>query len=110
MNQLQHWDADKFGVLNLDSVRARHKPEHKFRIQQRRSNPYPQFPSIEAVSKAIYVISGSMEVASEEGLEVLVIRGNQFVDLAPGRYLITYVEAVEWIYVLELPPQVWRVE
>jgi hypothetical protein len=108
MDQPQAWDSDAFGVLDLGAVRLKHMPDHKFRIQQHRADPHTQFASINSVRKTIYVIAGSLTVASEDGSGVSTVQASHFIDMPPGRYLITYPERVEWILVLELPPQVWQ--
>lgn len=108
MDQPQTWDNNTFGALDLDAVRVKHRPDYKFRIQKHRANPHTQFPSIQNVRKTIYVIAGSLTVAPEVGSEAYTVHASQFVDLPPGRYLFTYPERVEWIQVLDLPPEVWQ--
>jgi hypothetical protein len=108
MNQPENWDFGNFGALTLDAVRARHQPDSRFRIQKHAADRHTQFPSINSVRKTIYVLSGSLIVASEAGSETYSVQANQFIDLLPGEHLLTYPERVEWIQVLELPPQVWQ--
>jgi hypothetical protein len=108
MNEPQDWDEGMFGSLDMNAVRERHQPDYKFRVQQRTAKPHTQFPSLYNVTQATYVISGSIEIASGDGSGARTIHANQFIELPSGRYLITYKEAVEFVFVLELPPQVWK--
>jgi hypothetical protein len=108
MNLPQNWNVETMGPLDLEAVKARHQPDFKFRVQQRRARPHTPFISTSAVPQSIYVISGSLNIARERAEDGLALHAHQFMDLPPGLWWMSYPEEVDFILALELPSKVLR--
>lgn len=101
------WDERAKGHLNLEAVRALYQPVHHFRVQQNRSDAHTPFLS-GGVARTYYVLIGRMEIQDE--LSGYSIRAGQYARLPKGTYTVSYPEPVDYVYVMELPEQVWEYE
>jgi hypothetical protein len=106
-NKVQVWNVHALGTLNLEAVQTQHQAAHKYRIYQRRNAPHTPFKSA-GVARSLYVVSGSCQVTNESSGQSCTVRSGEFLQMPEGRYTLSYPEATEVIWAVELPPEAWQ--
>lgn len=105
--EVEDWDEEQYGPLDLDAVRARYQPPWHFRIRRSCCEPHTPFGT-SGVARTYYVVSGRMLIS--DGPRTWALAKNQALSLPAGSFTITYPEPVEHIRVLELPERAWEGE
>lgn len=103
----QHWDATHLGPLNLEAVRALHRPRNRFRISSNRYTAGAEFTGLGRAGR-LYVLAGACAVSVGES--ACELSAGDFVDLPQGQHTFRTVgdTAVEIVNVWELPKEFWR--
>ncbi|SFG77798.1 hypothetical protein SAMN05518865_11861 [Duganella sp. CF458] len=104
---VQVWNEQTLGKLDIETVRALYQPYYRFRVQQAKYNPHTPYPE-SGVARTYYVVAGRMTV--QDGPTTYVLESGQFVSLPRGTYTLHHPDGVEFIKVLMLSEQVWEHE